>query len=225
MLAAAQAATSAPLGGHLWHLIAGVAPVVVAVVVVVVERIRDRGEPDARAYLARPAARALLSADSFGISPARLPQRKTAKAPRAPRPKSLRRTTSLTLAALGLLAAAGVHVTVMPEHFRESWLYGAFFLGTASAQVAAAALIWLRPTRWRLRAIGGASVGVVALWAWTRVVGVPLGPGAGATESIGALDVVASAAELVTALGCFAAAAVPALRLRRSVPSVRTGSI
>jgi hypothetical protein len=64
---AQAAAASAPLGGHLWHLIAVVVPALVAVIVVVVER--ARGPRQSRdEYIARPAARALLTADSFGTS-------------------------------------------------------------------------------------------------------------------------------------------------------------
>lgn len=210
--ATGQAAASAPLSGHLWHLIAGVTPLVVAVIVVIVERLRGT-ETSREEYLARPAARALLSADSFGIPANRLASPDDSLRPRKHTPAASstrpRRPRALLLASLGLLVAAGVHVTVMPEHFKESWLYGAFFLGTASAQVGAALLVWRYPTRWRLRAIAVASVGVVLLWAWTRAVGVPLGPGAGETESIGMLDVVASTAELITAIGCFVAASAP----------------
>jgi hypothetical protein len=198
---AADTASRTPLGGHLWHLVAGLVPLVIAVAVVLLERVRGK-ELDRDDYLARPAARALLSADSFGISPSRLATR-----PRAPKPATAatRRPAGLTLAAIALVVAAGVHVLVMPEHFEESWLYGAFFLGTASAQLGAAALVWRYPTRLRLLAIGLASVAVVVLWAWTRAVGVPLGPGAGEAESLGLLDVIASAAEVVTAIGCLAA--------------------
>jgi hypothetical protein len=213
------AAGTGPVGGHLLHLIAGVVPLVVALVVVVFERLRATDSDED--YAARPAARALLTADSFGHG-GRVPPASAARPARV-RQRRARRPAALTLAAVGLLVAAGVHVTVMPQHFRESWLYGAFFLGTASAQVAAAALVWLHPSRWRLRAIAVASFGVVLLWAWTRVVGVPLGPGAGETESIGLLDVVASTAEVITAVGCVAAAARPTgllpRRLRRASPA------
>jgi hypothetical protein len=67
IVATAQAAASAPLGGHLWHLIAGIVPLVVAAIVVLVERAR-RPRQTRDEYLARPAARALLTADSFGMS-------------------------------------------------------------------------------------------------------------------------------------------------------------
>jgi hypothetical protein len=75
--AAAQAAASAPLGGHLWHLIAVVVPLLVAVIVVVVER--ARGPRQSRDdYITRPAARALLTADSFGTSAHRQSGRRSA---------------------------------------------------------------------------------------------------------------------------------------------------
>jgi hypothetical protein len=224
--AVAETASRAPLAGHLWHLVAGIVPLVGAVIVVLIERLRGQ-EMDREDYLARPAARALLSADSFGIPRDRLASPDASAGPRSTRPRrpSVSKPGLAVLAALGLLVAAGVHVAVMPEHFRESWLYGAFFLGTAGAQVGAAVLVWRYPTRARLLAIALASLAVVLLWAWTRVVGVPLGPGAGEVESIGWLDVVASAAEVVTAIGCLAAAATPKRiahpmrAVRASVPS------
>jgi hypothetical protein len=218
---ALQAASSGPLAGHLWHLLVGLAPVGVAVVVVVVERMRT-ARPDREQYLARPAARALLSADSFGVSPTRL-------APPVPVARPARRranpSLSLALAALALVSAGAVHLVVMPEHFGESWLYGAFFLVTAAGQLAAAALVWFRPTRLRLAAVAAVSLGVVLLWAWTRVIGVPLGPGAGETESIGYLDVVASAVELVAALCCsvtiWAGRVIPPSGLKSVTPDGR----
>ncbi|HET6795242.1 MAG TPA: hypothetical protein VFH45_12395 [Acidimicrobiales bacterium] len=108
----------------------------------------------------------------------------------------------LPLAALGLLVAAAVHAAVMPEHLRESALYGAFFASVLTGQLALAVAIRLRPSRRLLRAVGAASVAVAVLWLYTRVVGVPVGPGAGRTEAVGWPDALATAAELVTALGC-----------------------
>jgi hypothetical protein len=117
----------------------------------------------------------------------------------------LRRDPWVIGAAAGLVVAAATHFAVMPEHFRESPLYGWFFLLAGTAQVAAAVLVVVRPRAWILRGALIGSVLVAALWLETRVVGVPLGPGQGDTEPVGALDMLATGAELVTAVCAWAA--------------------
>jgi hypothetical protein len=109
---------------------------------------------------------------------------------------------AVTLAAAAAAVAAGVHVAVCPEHYAEGWLYGVFFTITAGAQLLWAALVVLRPEPRVVRAGLAASVGVVALWAVTRSVGIPLGPERGEVETVGALDVLATTAELVATAAC-----------------------
>ena len=86
----------------------------------------------------------------------------------------------------------------MPSHFHESWLYGMFFLVAAAAQVTLGALLLSRPSRRLVLAGVAGSVAVIVLWALGRVVGVPVGPDHGATEAVGALDVIATLAETAT---------------------------
>jgi manganese oxidase len=102
----------------------------------------------------------------------------------------------LYAAALSLIAAL-THAWAMPEHFEEWWGYGAFFLVAAVAQ----ACYGLALLRWRgkslllLGVVGNLSI--VSLWAVTRTVGIPFfGPHAGEVESVGAVDLLATAAEL-----------------------------
>ncbi|HVA08424.1 MAG TPA: hypothetical protein VNG12_16945 [Acidimicrobiales bacterium] len=106
------------------------------------------------------------------------------------------------------MAAAIVHFAVTPEHFAQSWLYGAFFLCAASVQVIVAVLLLVRPARQLLTAVAAGSICIVALWVVSRVVGVPVGPDNGATEPFGTLDVLATIAELVTATSCIVAVLV-----------------
>lgn len=107
-------------------------------------------------------------------------------------------------AALSLVAAI-VHVSVCPEHFKEAVLYGVFFACTSTAQFGWAALALTRKLSWLAPAglLGNASL--VLLWAVTRTVGVPLGPGAGEVERIGVLDIVATTCELGVVALCVVA--------------------
>ena len=103
---------------------------------------------------------------------------------------------------------------MVPEHLREAGLYGAFFLALAAAQLAYAGAVLARPSRALLVAGAVASALVVALWLQTRLVGVPLGPGAGEREPFGLLDLLCAAAEAATA-----GAALVAARVRLSAPA------
>lgn len=106
----------------------------------------------------------------------------------------------LPLAVVATTTAAGVHAAMGPAHLRESLLFGAFFALTSLAQVAWSALALTRPSAALLRV--GAALGALclALWALTRLHGLPWGlmP---RPEAVGAWDLVAVAAELV-ALAC-----------------------
>ncbi|HZU72662.1 MAG TPA: hypothetical protein VE990_07810 [Acidimicrobiales bacterium] len=113
---------------------------------------------------------------------------------RAPAPSG----ALLQAAALGTFAAAATHAAVMPTHFRQSFIFGAFFLGTMIAQTILGCLLLARPSRRVLLTAVLGSAAVIVLWAFTRVVGVPFGPDHGATEPVGALDVLATLAEATT---------------------------
>jgi len=114
-------------------------------------------------------------------------------------------TDAVRLTAAASVVAALIHLRVMPEHFRESWMYGTFFLGSALAQLGFTAWLLLRPSRALLRLGIGGNTAIVALWLVTRTVGVPLGPGQGQTEAVGALDVFCSACEAVLVVAALVA--------------------
>jgi hypothetical protein len=98
-------------------------------------------------------------------------------------------------AALSAIAAL-IHFIVMPEHFAEWWGYGAFFLVAATAQAVYALLLLRDRSSWLLWAGMVGNLAIVALWAWTRTVGIPFfGPHAGEVEDIGAIDVVSKIVE------------------------------
>lgn len=93
--------------------------------------------------------------------------------------------------------AAFIHVSVMPEHFAEWWGYGAFFFVVAIAQAVYAFVLPRRASDRHLIWAGVVgNLAIVALWAWTRTVGIPLfGPHAGEVETIGAIAVVSKISE------------------------------
>jgi FtsP/CotA-like multicopper oxidase with cupredoxin domain len=105
-------------------------------------------------------------------------------------------------AALSLIAAL-THAWAMLEHFEEWWGYGTFFLIAATAQ-ACYGLVLLRWSGRSLLLLGVVgNLSIVSLWAVTRTTGIPfLGPHAGEVEAVGAVDLLATAAEmaLVTVL-------------------------
>jgi hypothetical protein len=121
----------------------------------------------------------------------------------------------LAAAVFGSVIAAVIHVAVIPEHFEESFWYGAFFVVTAALQLGYATLLANRSNRTLLRAGIAGNGSVVLVWAYTRLIGVPLGPGRGEIESVGVLDILATSAELLIVLGC----AQVLFSLRRSPPA------
>jgi len=102
----------------------------------------------------------------------------------------------LTAAAASLVAAA-THAFVVRSHAAHWWGYAAFFLALAIAQAIFAVLIVRRPTR-RLAFVGiGATLALLALYVWSRLVAVPFGPHSGSSEAVGPADLIAVAAELI----------------------------
>src|SRR5215207_66576 len=102
----------------------------------------------------------------------------------------------LYAAALSLITALA-HVWAMPEHLEEWWGYGAFFLIAAAVQACYGLALLRRPGRSLLLLGVVGNLAIVSLWAVTRTVGIPfVGPHAGEVESVGALDLLATMAEL-----------------------------
>ena len=111
---------------------------------------------------------------------------------------STTRQRLLSTAALLSVAAAVIHVWVMPEHFEEWWGYGVFFLIAALAQALYAIVILRAPTPTLLRVGIIGNVAIIALWVVTRTIGIPVfGPHAGEIEAIGAIDVASKLVELL----------------------------
>jgi hypothetical protein len=108
---------------------------------------------------------------------------------------------TLPALAAGLsLFAAGIHAWVVPEHLEEWWGYGAFFLALTLAQALYAVLV-LRSRRPAILVLGlVGTLATLTLYAWSRLVAVPLGPMAGEVEEVGRLDTLCNAAEVALVL-------------------------
>jgi hypothetical protein len=118
----------------------------------------------------------------------------------------------------GLLGAAVVHATVVPELLSQWPAAGIALLLLAVAQVDVALLFLLR-----LRAVQYVATAVVSavpllVWLVSRTVGLPFGPDAGVPQPIGLADAALAALEAATL-----AVAIAALRSRRSAQESRPG--
>lgn len=121
-------------------------------------------------------------------------------------------STRLCRFAAGLsILASFVHGLNVQEHLVEWWGYGVFFLFAASAQLLYGLVLLVGP--WRYDETGGLrdgdgygrpfylagvlmNLGLIALYAWTRTVGIPvLGPGAGEVEPVSVPGILTKVAE------------------------------
>jgi FtsP/CotA-like multicopper oxidase with cupredoxin domain len=102
-------------------------------------------------------------------------------------------------AAVFTLGAGAIHLTVMPQHFQEYPPFGILFLLSGLAQVGLAAALLFSPQR--LIAIVGAAgnLAIVALWAVSRTVGLPIGDDPWHPETVGVADAAATILEMMTA--------------------------
>jgi hypothetical protein len=94
------------------------------------------------------------------------------------------------------LAAGIAHALVTPEHWEEWIGYGAFFVAATAAQVGFAGIVLRWPTKPVLLAGIGGNAFLLLFYAYTRLVGVPLGPAIGTTEGVALIDLATKAAEL-----------------------------
>ena len=130
----------------------------------------------------------------------------------------------LSLAAASAAGAAFVHFAVAPEHFREWWGFGTFFVLCGEAQLGWALLARRQPGRLLLSAGLAGSLLLAALWLVSRTAGLPFGPEPGVPEAAGTADLVAVSLELATALACGRMLAAGSARGARAL-SVRAGTV
>lgn len=94
--------------------------------------------------------------------------------------------------------AAALHAWVMPEHFREWWGYGTFFLVAALAQGLYGIGLLKLTSRWLFPVGIAGNLAIIVLYVVTRIAGIPpLGPHAGEVELVGGIDMVSKLAEIV----------------------------
>jgi len=115
-----------------------------------------------------------------------------------PAARRLTATEELAVAAaLLVFASSFVHSLVTADHFEEYWLFGAFFAVVTCLQALWTALIFGDPSNRRILLAGAVGNGaLVAVWAISRTVGVPLGPHAWQPEPAGVADVLSTLDEL-----------------------------
>ena len=111
-----------------------------------------------------------------------------------------RAPTSLTAGLLAVIAAlsglaAGIHLSVAPEHFDEWWGYGTFFVVAAVGECALVLLLALRPRSWVIQAGIWTSLATMLMYLVSRTAGIPLGPAKGSVETVDLPGLAATAAE------------------------------
>jgi hypothetical protein len=128
------------------------------------------------------------------------------------------------VAAISLVVGV-IHLAVVQEHLEEWWLFGTFFLVLGLAQLAYAP--WVRrTTTWAVPMAGiVGNLAVVLIYVASRTTGLPVEPpeditrheGTHGIESVGALDLAATAGEL--AIICLLTTLLPA-RMRSATVNV-----
>src|SRR5262245_31918818 len=122
-------------------------------------------------------------------------------------------------AMLPTLGAALIHLAVAPQHFEAYLPYGLFFLAVGIGQIALAVALVVAPARRLFPAGLASSLGLIALWALSRSVGVPIGAyGPWQCVHMGSTNIICSFLELIAApLFLILTLRRPRLRRRRPV--------
>ena len=105
------------------------------------------------------------------------------------------------MAALASAGAGIIHAAAAPEH--SSWAASVvFFVGLAVFQLAWAAYVLAQRPGTTAAALGAAvNLGALAVWAVSRISGLPFGPHQGVAEAASRADLIASALSLIVVVG------------------------
>lgn len=117
------------------------------------------------------------------------------------------------------IGAGAIHFAVSGEHYELSWAHGLFFAAVGWLQLAWAVGVILRPTRRLLAAGVTLNAGVVALWALSRIWGVPVGPDAWTPEAVGLADALSTGLETGIVVCSLAVLAQPTFARRSLRPA------
>ncbi|HEV2982602.1 MAG TPA: hypothetical protein VGX51_14330 [Solirubrobacteraceae bacterium] len=128
------------------------------------------------------------------------------------RPGYAARETVLVLTAALVFIDGLIHIGAAVDHFEEFHLYAAAFGVLAAVQIAWAAMLARQPSRRVLLAGCAFSAGVIAMWATSRTVGVPIAPQPWRPEPVGVADLVETLGETVTVVAVLSVALSPKLR-------------
>jgi len=105
------------------------------------------------------------------------------------------------VAGMLVFGSSVIHSVVIAEHFEEYWLFGTFFVVVTLAQAAWVVLVFGDPLNRRVLVAGAVGNALlVVVWAISRTVGVPFGPEPWTPESIGAIDLLSKADELIAVI-------------------------
>ncbi len=145
-----------------------------------------------------------------------------AKAPRAPGPglptdRPAPVADAAKVVAWLSISAGAIHAVAAIDHFSHWWLYGAFFVALTYGQVLWGVSLLRKTPSDRNLTIGAlGTLGIVAVWLFTRTVLVPFGPEAGSAEPVGVMDV-AVTLEQVVLVAYVAVIVRPAVRATRGL--------
>lgn len=118
------------------------------------------------------------------------------------------------VAAMLVFVSSLIHSRVIVDHFEEYWLAGAFFAVVTCLQALWTALIVGAPRQRRILLAGAVgNAALVAVWATSRTIGMPLGPQAWKVEPVGEIDALSTLDELAAVI--LVAAILASLRGRR----------
>ena len=124
-------------------------------------------------------------------------------------PASARRQPDIALrlrGSLGLASASAalIHVMVASHHFSEWWLFGTGFVVMAALQAASGVALERTGSRLAPLAVVLINAPIVALWVWSRTLGLPFGPESGEAEAVGISDALCTLTEVVLIGGALA---------------------
>ena len=133
---------------------------------------------------------------SYRTRPARLGPAASVLGDRAARGGEVGGPAAIRIVAALSAGAAVIHLVAAPGHYLELGDVGAGFLIAAAFQAWWATRAWTAVSRQMAIAGSVVNVAILAAWAWTRTIGLPIGEFAGGPEPVGFPDAACAAFEI-----------------------------